>query len=123
MERKFDKTNVVMPTDDILFKLPILIIPSHLQNKVKQLHCQQNIYEYNSKQQNISIKEQIMNVFTYWILLKSDQSCICVLVVSIWPLLKIFLLKFGTGTACQQNIYEYNGKQQNISIKEQISVP
>jgi hypothetical protein len=35
------KTNVVMPTDDILFKLPILIIPSHLQNKVKLLHCQQ----------------------------------------------------------------------------------
>jgi hypothetical protein len=53
------KTNVVMPTDDILFKLPILIIPSHLQNKVKQLHCQQNIDEYNSKQQNISVKEQI----------------------------------------------------------------
>jgi hypothetical protein len=26
---------------------------------VKQLHCQQNIYEYNNKQQNISIKEQI----------------------------------------------------------------
>ena len=39
-----------------------------------------------------------MNVFTYWILLKSDQSCICVLVVSIWPLSKILLLKFGTGT-------------------------
>jgi hypothetical protein len=53
------KKNVVMPIDEILFKLPILIIPSHLQNKVKQLHCQQNIYEYNSKQQNISIKEQI----------------------------------------------------------------
>ena len=40
-----------------------------------------------------------MNVFTYWILLQSDQSCICVLVVSIWPLSKIFLLKFGTGSA------------------------
>ena len=53
------KKNVVMPTDDIPFKLPILIIPFHIQNKVKQLHCQQNIYEYNNKQQNISIKEQI----------------------------------------------------------------
>jgi hypothetical protein len=52
-------TNVVMPTDDIFFKLPILIIPFHLQNKVQQLQCQQNIQEYNSKQQHISIKEQI----------------------------------------------------------------